>query len=186
MVKTYTDIKEMMSVTTEIERVLGDLGETPYDPFREEKDEDTTGESSIDKQLSVSNETLIHFFKDFGSRNGASVNFSGSTSRCQLCQVDDYIVVACPEHNDMWPKCSKCGGHRVENYGIKCSFCNGLGHSKDRYWKKKNIKPSNYTTNYLKVLVNDEEATLTELNMICGAIHHLSSRNRIPKRRLSM
>jgi hypothetical protein len=29
--------------------VLGDLGETPYDPLKEEKDEDATGESSIDK-----------------------------------------------------------------------------------------------------------------------------------------
>jgi hypothetical protein len=36
------------------------------------------------------------------------------------------------------------------------------------------------------VLVNDEEATLTELNMICGVNHHLSSRNKIPKRRLLM
>jgi hypothetical protein len=87
----------------------------------------------------------------------------------------------------MRPKCGKCGrGHRVENCGIRCSFCNGLGHSKDRYWKKKNIKQSNSIANYLEVLVNDEEATLIELNKICGVNHHLSSRNMIPKRRLSM
>jgi hypothetical protein len=36
------------------------------------------------------------------------------------------------------------------------------------------------------VLVNDEEATLTKLNRICGVDHHLSSRNNIPKRRLLM
>jgi hypothetical protein len=36
------------------------------------------------------------------------------------------------------------------------------------------------------VLINDEEATLAELNMICGANHHLSSGNKIPKRRLPM
>ncbi len=63
---------------------------------------------------------------------------------------------------------------------------NGLGHLEDRYWKKKDTKPSYSTTNYLEVLVNDEKATLTELNRICGANHHLSSGNRIPKRRLSM
>jgi len=36
------------------------------------------------------------------------------------------------------------------------------------------------------VLVNDEKATLTELNKICGANHHLSSKNKIPKKRLPM
>ncbi len=92
--------------------------------------------------------------------------------------------MACPKHNDMQPKCGKCGGgHRVENYGIRCSFCNGMGHS-DHCWKKKDTKPSNSIANYLEVLVNDEKATLNELNKICGANHHLTSRNRIPKKRL--
>jgi hypothetical protein len=87
----------------------------------------------------------------------------------------------------MQPKCGKCGGgHRLENYGIRCSFCNGLRHSEDRYWKKKDNKPSNSTTNYLEVLVNDEDATLKKLNKICGANHHLSSRNNIPNRRFPM
>jgi hypothetical protein len=81
----------------------------------------------------VLNETLIHFFMEFGSRSGASASSSRGTSRCQLCQVDDHTAVACPKHNDMWPQCGECGGgHRVENYGIRCSFCNGLRHSEDR------------------------------------------------------
>jgi hypothetical protein len=37
------------------------------------------------------------------------------------------------------------------------------------------------TINFLEVLVDDEEATLVELNCICGGIF---SRVRIPKRRL--
>ncbi len=37
VVRTYIDIEEMVIVATEIEKVLGDFGETPYDPFREEK-----------------------------------------------------------------------------------------------------------------------------------------------------
>jgi len=51
----------------------------------------------------------------------------------------------------------------VEDYGIRCSFCNGLGHSKDQCWKKKDTKPPNSTPNYVEVLVNDEEATFREL-----------------------
>ncbi len=175
-----------MNATTKIEKVLGNLGETPYDPFREEKDEDTTRKSSKDKQLLVLIETLIHFFRDSNGRSGVSASSSRSTSRCQLCQVDDHIAVACPKHNDMWPKCGCGGGHRVENCGIKYSFCNGLRHSKDRCWKKKDTKPSNSIANYLEVSINDEKATLIELNKICGVIQHLSYGNRIPKRRFSM
>jgi hypothetical protein len=130
VVKTYIDIDEMVSAAAEIERVLGDLGETIYDPLREEKYEDVIRESSIDKQLLVLNQTLVHFFREFGNRNGANVSFSRSASRFQLCQAENHTAVACPKHTDMWPKCSKCGGgHKAKNYGIKCSFCNGMGHS---------------------------------------------------------
>jgi hypothetical protein len=84
----------------------------------------------------------------------------------------------------MRPKCGKCGGGRkAENCGIRCSFCNGLGHSEDYYWRKKDTKPSNFIANYLEMLVNDEEATLNELNKICDANHHLTSGNKIPKKR---
>jgi hypothetical protein len=186
VVKTYTHIEKMVIAATKIERVLRDLKETPYDPLME-KDENATKESSIDKQLLVLNETLIHFFRESGNRNGASANSFGSTFRCQLCQVDDHTIVACLKHSDMGPKCDKCAkGHRVENYGIRCSFYNGFGYLKDRCWKKKDTKPFNSTANYLEVLVNDEGATLTKLNKIYGANHHLSFGNKIPKRRLSM
>jgi len=162
VVRTYIDIKEMVIIATKIKKVLGDLGETPYDPFREEKDEDAIGDSFTNKQLLVLNETLIHFFRGFGNRNGASASSYGNTSRCQLCQDDDYFTVACPKHNDMWPKCDKCGGrHKAENCGISYSFCNGLVHSEDRYWKNRDMKLYNSTTNYLEVLVNDEETKLT-------------------------
>ncbi len=57
MVRTYIDIKEMVIIAIKIERVLGNLGEIPYDPLMEKKDEDVTGESSTNKQLSVLNET---------------------------------------------------------------------------------------------------------------------------------
>ncbi len=48
-----------MLATIEIERVVGNLKETLYDPLMEEKDEDAIRESFIDKLLSMLNETLI-------------------------------------------------------------------------------------------------------------------------------
>jgi hypothetical protein len=65
------------------------------------------------------------------------------------------------------PMCGKCrGGHKMENCGLKCSYCFELSHTDERCWKK-NKRGLPTTANYLKVLVNDEEATLTELNRLC-------------------
>ncbi len=43
MVRTYIDIEEVVVVVVEIERILGELGETPYEPMKEEHDETTSG-----------------------------------------------------------------------------------------------------------------------------------------------
>jgi hypothetical protein len=43
----------------------------------------------------------------------------------------------------------------------------GLGHIENRCWKKSAKGPAT-TTNFLKVLVNDEETTLSKLNHIYG------------------
>jgi hypothetical protein len=39
VVRTYTDIEEMVGAATELERVLGELGETPFEPLKEEQEE---------------------------------------------------------------------------------------------------------------------------------------------------
>jgi hypothetical protein len=71
------------------------------------------------------------------------------------------------------PKCGKCGrGHEIENCGFKCSYCFGSSHIEEHCWKK-NGKGPIAITNYLEVLVNDEEATLTELNQLCGVKKHI-------------
>ncbi len=59
VVRTYTDIEEMVVVVVEIEHILGGLGATPYEPMKEEHDETTFRESTIDCQFNVLNETLI-------------------------------------------------------------------------------------------------------------------------------
>jgi hypothetical protein len=73
--------------------------------------------------------------------------------------------------------------HRTENYGIKCTFCAGLRHSEDRCWKKpKDGKSHSGTTNFLEVLLNDEEATMQQLNKLCRN-DNLFSYTRMPRRR---
>jgi hypothetical protein len=62
MVRTFVDIEELVGAATEVERVLGELGETPYEPLREEQEEETS-ESYVEKQVTALNNTLINFFK---------------------------------------------------------------------------------------------------------------------------
>ncbi len=45
-------------------------------------------------------------------------------------------------------------------------FFFGMGHTKERYWKK-NGKGPTITMNFLEVLVNNEEAMLVKLNRLC-------------------
>ncbi len=103
---------------------------------------------------------------------------------CQICKGGDHLATTCPRLNEPRSKCAKCGmPHRTENYGIKCTFCAGLRHSEDRCWKKpKDGKSHSGTTNFLEVLLNDEEATMQQLNKLCRN-DNLFSYTRMPRRR---
>jgi hypothetical protein len=39
VIKTFIDIEKLVGATTEVEKVLGELGETPYEPLKEEQEE---------------------------------------------------------------------------------------------------------------------------------------------------
>jgi hypothetical protein len=39
MVRSYSNIEKILVEVKEIERVLGELGETPFEPFKEEQKE---------------------------------------------------------------------------------------------------------------------------------------------------
>jgi hypothetical protein len=70
-------------ITVEIEHVLGELGETPYEPMKEKHDETKSGKSTTDRQLHVLNETLINFFgKGIDGKSGPSTRFSFNTHSC--------------------------------------------------------------------------------------------------------
>jgi len=74
--------------------------------------------------------------------------------------------------------------HRTKNCGIKCSFCSGFGHFENRCWKKpKDGKSHSGATNFLEVLLNDKEATLQQLNKLCGN-ESIFSYTQVPRRRM--
>jgi len=167
-VRNFADIKELVGAASEVERVLGELGETPFEPLKEEQEE-RIAKTSMEHQVATLNDTLINFFKG-GVPNSIPSSSSTQFKECQICKGKDHIVTSCPRLKEPRPKSAKCGmPHRTENCGVKCSFYSGLGHSKDRCWKKsKDGKPYSRAANFLEVLLNDEAATLQQLNELCG------------------
>jgi hypothetical protein len=183
VVRTFTDIEELVGAAIELERVLGELGETPFEPLKEEQEEGVS-ETMMEKQVTALNNTLINFFKGNVPNPDAS---SSSTmfGGCQIYKGGDHLATACLRLNEPRPKCAKCGmSHRTKNCGIKCSFYSGLGHSEDRCWKKpKDGKSHSRATKFLEVLLNDEEATMQQLNKLCGN-ENIFSYTRVPRRRM--
>ncbi len=160
VVRAFTDIEELVGAATELERVLGEIGKTPFEPLKEEQKEGVE-KTMMEKQVTALNDTLVNFFKR-NVPNSIASSFSMMSNGCQICKGGDHIATACPRLNEPRPKCAKCGmSHRTENCGVKCSFCAGLGHSKDLCWKKpKDGRSHSGAVNFVEVLLNDEEATL--------------------------
>jgi hypothetical protein len=94
------------------------------------------------------------------------------------------VVSLCPKIANTRSKCAKCNeGHKIDNCGLKCSFCFGLRHMEEKCWKK-NLKGTTTVINFLKVVVNDEKTTLFELNKICNTNHDLLFGIKMPKKNL--
>jgi len=181
VVKTFTDIEELVGAATEVERILGELGETPYESLPEEHEEETS-ESNVEKEVVALNNTLINLFKG-NSHDLTSSSSSTVFGACQLCKGGDHMATACPRLNEARPKCAKCDmPHKTENCGIKCTFCAGLGHSENKCWKKpKDGKSAAGAANFLEVLLDDGVVTEQQLDKLCGN-ENLFSYTRVPRR----
>jgi hypothetical protein len=166
--RTFKNIEKLVNAATKVERVLDELRETPYEPLKEEQ-EDGASKTIMEKQVITLNNTLIKFSK--GTVHNLETSSSSTVyGGCQICKGGDHLATIYPRLNEPWPKCVKCGmSHRKHNCGVKCSFCSHLGHSKDRCWKKPKDGKSHFgTPNFLEVLLNDEKATIQQLNEFYG------------------
>jgi len=182
VVRVFADIEELVGAAIKVERILGELGETPYEALREEQEEDTS-ESTMEKQVTALNNTLINLFKG-NSHDSTPSSSSTAFGGWQLCKGKDHMAIACPRLHEAWPKCAKCHlPHRTENCGVKCTFCTGLGHSKDKCWKKtKDEKSASGAANFLEVMLDDEATTEQRFNILCGG-ENAFSYTRVPRRR---
>ncbi len=87
---------ELLSTAIELEKVLGEIGETPYEPLQGEREEELAlCETNTNKQLQLLNDILINYF---GQRtNGKKGPSLGMTSiiQCQLCRAKEHIMFTC-------------------------------------------------------------------------------------------
>ncbi len=63
MVKMYANVEEILATAKDVERVLGELGETSFEPFKEEQEEGMHNDTLLEKQVSALNESFINFLK---------------------------------------------------------------------------------------------------------------------------
>jgi hypothetical protein len=163
MVRVFADIEELVAAAIEVEGVLAELGETAYEPFEEEQEEEAE-ETTMEKQIDVLNNTLIHFFKR-NALDPEPSSYSTMTEECQICGARGHIATSCPRLNEARLKYAECNmPHRTEGGEIKSTYCAGLEHSEDEYWKK----PRFGAANFLETL-QDDEGTLQLSNRWCGS-----------------
>ncbi len=130
------------------------------------------------------NETLVNYFGRRTNGNKGPIQGMISVIQCQYCKLEKHITSTSPKLTYLRPRCAKCGGgHNINNCNLKCYFCLGMGHTKDRCWKKNGKGPS-ACANFLKKLVNDEEATLIKLNQLFGIKHNVFSKIKMPKHKM--
>ncbi len=112
IVRTFTDIEELVGAATELKRVLVEIGEIPFEPLKEEQEEGVE-ETLMEKQVTALNNTLVNFFKR-NVLNSVASSSSTMSNGCQIYKGGDHIAIACPRLNEPRPKCAKCGmSHRT-------------------------------------------------------------------------
>ncbi len=110
VVHTYVVIDELLVATIEVEKVLSEIGETPYEPLKDEKDgELIKGETSTNRHIHVFNETLINFFKGSSGKELVKLEIPSNSSVCVLCNMVGHRASMCSKLSKR-PKCGKCGG----------------------------------------------------------------------------
>ncbi len=129
MEHTYVDMDELLASTIEVEKVFGEIGKTPFEPLKDEQeDEINEGETPTKQHIHVLNETLINFFKGSNGKQLVQPIIPNNSNLCQLCNMMGHNASSCLKLSKK-PKCGKCeGGHKTENCGLKCSYCFKLGH----------------------------------------------------------
>jgi hypothetical protein len=127
--KELTNVEEMLVIAKEMERVLGELDETLFEPLKEQHEGGMITNVALGKQITTPND----FLKGVSSRVGKFSFRTNNSNVCQICKSTDHIAIMCPHIGDLKPKCAKCGlPHNMEFCKMRCGYCYGMGHIEER------------------------------------------------------
>ncbi len=77
VVRTFVVMDELLVTTIEVEKVFSEIGETPHEPLKDERNGILIeGETSTNRHIHVFNETLTNFFKGSSGKEQVSVNYA--------------------------------------------------------------------------------------------------------------
>jgi hypothetical protein len=51
MLRTYANVEEILATTKDVEWIFGELGETPFEPLKEEQEEGMHNDALLEKQV---------------------------------------------------------------------------------------------------------------------------------------
>jgi hypothetical protein len=88
----YANIEKMFVIAKEVERVLGELGEMPFEPLKEEHEEGIKNDIALKNQVTAFNESFINFFKGYLFGVGAIALIANSFTMCQICRSTYHIT----------------------------------------------------------------------------------------------
>jgi hypothetical protein len=91
----YTNIEKMFAIAKEVERLLGELREMPFEPLNEEHEEGTKIDIALKNQIITLNEPFINFFNGYLFGVGAITLVANSFTMCQICESTYHITIAC-------------------------------------------------------------------------------------------
>jgi hypothetical protein len=78
---------KLLVVAIEVEKVLGEIGKTPYEPLQEKREEELAlGDINTNKHLQVLNETLVNYFGRGIDGKMVPTLGKNNTIQCQLCK----------------------------------------------------------------------------------------------------
>ncbi len=64
-VMSFAPMDELLAIAIRVEKVFGEIGETPYEPLKDEREgKSNEGETSTKWHIHTLSETLIFFLKD--------------------------------------------------------------------------------------------------------------------------
>ncbi len=111
-------------VVLNMKQMLGKLGKTTFEPFKEEQEEGMTTNIVVEKQISAF-KWIIHkkIQASSFSNHWTSSLRANSSFACKICNSMDHVVIIWLRIKNLKPKCGKCFLHWTKNYGIKCGCC---------------------------------------------------------------